>query len=330
MLTIAKNISTVFLITMVFITCGQAKKIKKGKVTIGIQSSLISTPIIVAKAKNFFNDEGVDVTIKKFPSGKLAVESMLNNEVDLSTSADIPIMINSFSRNDFSVLLTFAYTDNGAWIIARKDRGIKEPSDLEGRTIATQKLSAVHFFLSLFLLHNQIPESKVKIKYMKAVELPGALIKGTIDAFSMRNPFITNARKALGQNAIEFFMPEIYRQRFNLVVMKNYIKKNPEIINSIIRALLKTRDFILRQEKDAKKIAAEELGIINDSVLGNDWKNYYFRISLDQAFLKTLEDQARWAIGKKLTEKKAIPDFYQFIYQKPLMVINPDLVSIIK
>ncbi len=330
MSTIIKDIVTVFLFALVFTTCGQAEKIKKGKVTIGIQASLISTPIIVAKAKNYFRDEGVDVTIKKFPSGKVAIKSMLKNEVDLSTSADIPIMINSFSRNDFSVILTFAYTDNGAWIIARRDRGIKKPSGLEGKTIATQKSSAVHFFLSLFLLHNQIPESKVKIKYMKAVDLPGTLIRGNIDAFSMRNPFIKNARDALGPNAIEFFMPEIYRQRFNLLVMKKYIRKNPEIINSIIRALLKTRDFILRKEEDAKKMAAEELGIANDRGLENDWKNYVFRISLDQAFLKTLEDQARWAIGKKLTKKKTVPDFYQFIDQKPLMAINPDLVSIMK
>ena len=88
----------------------------------------------------------------------------------------------------------------------------------------------------MFLLHNGIPETEVDILFMKAIDLPSALINGEIDAFSMRNPFIAEASAALGQNGLELFEPGAYRQTFNLCVRKAFLSAKPELIDRILEA----------------------------------------------------------------------------------------------
>ena len=58
--------------------------------------------------KGYFENEGLDLTIKEYGSGKAATESILNGEVDISTVADMPVVFNSFSREDFCIISTFA------------------------------------------------------------------------------------------------------------------------------------------------------------------------------------------------------------------------------
>jgi len=51
-------------------------------------------------------------------------------------------------------------------------------------------------------------------------------------------------------------------------------------------------------------------------------------VRLDQAFLSTLEAQARWAIRAGLAPPQPIPDFRQVMAPGPLRAANPDAVRI--
>jgi NitT/TauT family transport system substrate-binding protein len=226
------------------------------KLTIGMQNNIAPALVWIAKEKDYFEEQGLDVELRRYPSGKLALLGLFNNEVDLCTTADIPIMANSFERNDYLIFGSIANSDSALWIVARRDKGIADPEDLRGKKIATQKNSAAHFFLSMFLLHNHILESDVDISFMKAVDLPHALINGKIDAFSIRNPFIQEAKDALGDNAIEFFAPGVYSNTFNLVAKKDFVSKKPELIEGVIKAVIKAEEFASKNREQAIKTTA--------------------------------------------------------------------------
>jgi NitT/TauT family transport system substrate-binding protein len=300
------------------------------KVRIGIQENSITAIVIVAYGKGLFEQQDLDVIIHKYPSGKLALQAMLKGEVDFATVADMPIMSNSFTRDDYLVLSTIASTDSGAWIIARRDHGIAEASDLKGKKIATQKASAVHFFLSMFLLHNRIPESEVDIVYMKAVDLPSALLAGKIDAFSMRNPFIAEASAALGQNGVELYEPGVYKQTFNLCARKAFLNANPGLVGKVLKALASAESFISQNRDAAMEVVVGELGLSRSAEVARDWDNFVFALSLDQSLLLTLEDQARWAIRHGLTNKTEIPNYMEFLYIDGLATVKPEAVTVIR
>ena len=93
------------------------------KVSLGVEASLLPAAVWVADNKGYFQDEGLDLTIKEFNSGRLSFLAMLKGEgVDISTVAPTPIMFSSFNRQDFSILATFVYSYDDVKVIARRDK----------------------------------------------------------------------------------------------------------------------------------------------------------------------------------------------------------------
>ena len=163
----------------------------KGPLRIGVEQSPLLALVMIAEDQGFFSKQGVDVKVKYYASGKLALNGMFSGEVDLATPAETPIVFSSFERMDFSIVATIGSSDNDPKIVARKDRGIQKPGNLRGKCIATQKASAVHFFLHSFLVRNGLSEKDIKLSFKHPDELVPALAKGEIDAFSMREPYVS-------------------------------------------------------------------------------------------------------------------------------------------
>ncbi|NCC53035.1 MAG: hypothetical protein EOM20_17740, partial [Spartobacteria bacterium] len=162
-------------------------------IRIGIQDNTACSLIWIAKAEGYFEKNGLDAELVRYPSGKLALQGLLNGEADYVTCADMPLALQGFETNEVRIIATIAQNNNGAWIIARRDAGIQTPADLRNKRIGTQKNSAVHYFLSQFLIYHQISTAEVQIVFLPATALPEALDQGEIDAFSMRNPFVGHA-----------------------------------------------------------------------------------------------------------------------------------------
>jgi hypothetical protein len=60
-------------------------------------------------------------------------------------------------------------------------------------------------------------------------------------------------------------------------------------------------------------------------------QNLKYRVLvLDQSILVSLEDEARWAMNERLTDKKEIPNYLDFIYVDALEQAKPETVTIIR
>lgn len=302
---------------------------ERAGIRIGVQNNAVCALIFTARERGFFAAEGLDVALTPYPSGKLALKGMLAGEVDVATVADMPVMRHSFVRDDFAVFAAIADTDSGAWIIARRDRGIRAPEHLRGKTVATQRNSAVHFFLSMFLLRHRIPEDEVDLVFMDAVDLPGALRDGRIDAFSMRNPFIREARQYLGTNAVEMTGTDLYLQTFNIVTWKRTLKERGRDMQRLLRALLTAEGVLIEREEDAIQATVACLGADREQEVRSDWSRYRYAVRLDQSIFLTLEDQARWAIRLDPGLEPKIPNFLRFVDPGPLEAVRPEAVGVV-
>ena len=165
---------------------------------------------------------------------------------------------------------------------------------------------------------------------MKGEKLPEALANSEIDAFSMREPFISQAIKLLGEeNVVLFAEKDIYHAIDVVVASNKFIDENPEAIKKIILALIKAEEFILENPDVAKDILIQRTGS-DESEVDRIWSNLSFKVSLDQSLLGALEDEARWAIKNKLVEVTEIPDYLDFIYLEALEAVKPEAVTIIR
>ncbi len=334
MISLKKLFSLLFILLIIFsINCTNEKAhqtVSLSKIRVGVQNSSVSSLVFIAKQSGFFIKNGLDVTIIRYPSGKVAFQGMLKGETDLSTVADIPVMIGAVQNKKFKILCSIAETQTGAWIIARKDKGIHRIVDLKGKIIGTQLNSAVHYFLHIFLNKYDLHDH-VTVKYMPAKDLPGSFERGELDAFSMRNPFISEAKNKVGEsNTTEFFEEDLYLQNFLLTVNEDFIKGNENNIISFLKSLIDAENFIINNESDSIGVLVKALDEKRKEEIVEDWKLYKLGISLKQYLVYLLEDEADFASLQKIVEKDKMTNFLKFIQSGFLKNIDPGRVTLIQ
>ena len=299
------------------------------KVRLGISRSFLSVPAYIAKNQGYFTEEGLDVEVKEYSSGKKATKALFAGEVDISTVADMPVVLNSFKREDFCIFATFTSSYPFVKIIARRDKGIKTGADLKGKRVGANRGTSSHFFLVVFLIHNRLSVSDVEMVHIRTVDLPAALKNGEVDAISVWQPYTQKAKKLLKGNAIEMPSSEIYRTTFNLAVMKGVAKEHPEILRRFLRAIDKAAAFIKKNRKISQDIIAETFKLDNGTVSAA-WDDFTFKLSLDQTLLVTWDEIARWAIQSNFIDKKRLPNYLNFVYLDALEAVKPESITIIR
>jgi sulfonate transport system substrate-binding protein len=315
-----------FLLVWILWTVGCS--VQREPVSIALALEPMSALVIIAETEGFLRKEGLDVKVKEYASGRLALQGMLKGQAEFATVADSPIVVSSFEREDFKVLATIASSDNEPKIVARRDRGIAKPTDLAGKRIGTQKGSAVHFFLYHFLLKHGLRGVRTTVVFLEPAELPSALARGEIDAFSMREPLVGEAQRLLGDNAILFEEKGLYLKTFNLVAVEDAVKNRTSVVNKILHSLIRAEEYTRQHPEQARRKVANRLQI-SEAVLSREWNELWLRVSLEQSLLLNLEDQARWAVSEGLVKGKKMPNFLNIIFIDPLHTIRPEAVRLI-
>jgi NitT/TauT family transport system substrate-binding protein len=301
----------------------------KEKVTIGVGSGGLSLPFIIAQEKGFYSIEGLDATIRFYPSGKKALEAMFAGEVDIATSTETPIVLASFARDDFSIFATFAYSYDNSKVIGRKDRGIAKPADLKGKKIGFTAKTSSHFFIHLYLIEHQIDPADVEFVDFAPTDLFGALKDGKVDAVATFEPYASEALKALSGKAVRLPGSNLYRETFNIAVMRNYAKEHPELLKRILKAIDKATKFIKQDRNESIAVMNKSLKLEGNSFVSVQ-DDLVFELSLDHSLFTIFEDEARWAIKNGLTNKDKIPNYLGYFYLDAMKSIKPEDVTIIK
>ena len=300
------------------------------QITLGMALQPTCSLAIIALDRGFFDKEGLSVEPRYFPSGKRALlEGLAPGKVDVAIAADIPITMLAFEDSELRILTVLGETGDVNTVVARRDVGIAVPGDLKGKRIATQQGSAVHYFLHLFLRKHRISEKSVQLSFMKAEQLPKALAEGTIDAFSMREPFIGEARRLLGDQAITFSAPGIYPQTDMAVARQPFIQDNPEAIRGLIKALLAAERFAKQNPEQAVEIIARRLGTDRKQI-ADLWPKLHLGATLHQSLALLLDSQARWALREGLVNGDKIPDYTSHMHLDTLRSRKQEAVTVIR
>lgn len=328
LVTVAVVIAVAF-VRMVVTSPGGEAPMPRESITFNLAGQPASALAFVALDQGFFGDAGLDVNVVKHVSGKRALLAMLGGEGDVVTTAEVPIVFQSMARSDFRLLAQIGSTDRAACIVANTAAGIADPADLRGKRIGTQRASAVHFYLHMFLVKYGMQEEDVTLSFMKAEELPGALGEGRIDAMCMREPYVTQAREALGDNAAVFEEGGIYYRTEHLVASEKLMTERPHVATALLKAFVEADGFAQASPEKLPGILARQLEMPVArayEVVGN----HTFGVSLEQALLVALEDEAAWVMKYGLVDNPRIPNFLDVIYTKGLAAVNPSAVTIIQ
>ena len=306
-----------------------AKEVKKD-IVLGAEISFLTSAIMIAENKEYFKEEGLNVKIKEFDSGRNALAAMLENkDIDICTVAQTPVVLHSFNRDDFVIIGAMVYSYNDVKVLVRQDKGINKPMDLIGRKVGVTRGSTGHFYLSTLLKYNGLHCSDVNEIDINASELPQALADGRVDAISTWEPHNLNAIKLLGEKTLLLPGEDIFREDFYFVVHKSFVKDNPETLKTFLQAIEKGEKFIQGNKDESITIVSERIKVDKEAA-ASVWDDFSYQLILDQSIFVSLEAEARWAIRDGLVEGKEVPNYLDFIYIDALEAVNPEAVTIIR
>lgn len=299
------------------------------KIVIAYSATPNAALAIVAQMQGYFLREGLEVTPHLLSYGKLALNEVLVGKADFATVADTPMVFAILNGEKISVLATIQSSTRDNAIVARKDRGIHSVDDLKGKKLAVTLGTTADFYLDTFLAANRIARKEIQIVDLKAEALPEALARGEVDAVATFNPYMMQAQMTLGAGAIAFSDENLYTSTFNLVAKQDFIRKNPEKVDKILRALLKAEEFARKNPEAAQKIVAD-FSRMEMTLVRRLWPDSNFQVSLEQSLVLAMEDESRWAIKAGLASKVPIPNYLDFIYFDGLQAAKLEAVRILR
>ena len=280
----------------------------------------------VATAKGYFKEEGLDVQPLMRAFGKEALQAVLENKADFATVAETPIMFSGLKGDKIAVIANISASGMNNAIVARKAAGINVPGDLKGKRVGFTPGTTSDFFLDSFLTANGLTRQDIRPVALKPDEMQDAMTAKHVDAVCTWNYPLTIIAQKLGGDGIVFYDQQIYTEVFNIATQQDFVKAKPEEVKSFLRALLKAEEFVAKNPDEAQTIMAAA-SKVDKSLIRDVWNDFNYRVVLDQKLLLTLEDEARWAIKNKLTDKTVVPDYTSYIHSDSLRAVRPEAVS---
>lgn len=298
-------------------------------ITVAYSPYEVGALLWIAEDQRFFEENGLNLTLRRYDSGAASLDGVINGEVDISVGAsEFPLVRKAFQNARVRAIGNIDKADF-IYMIARKDRGIGNVSDLKGKKVGTAIGTVAEFYLGRFLMLHGMTMQDITLVDIKTPEgWVNAVADGDIDAISTAQPYANAARDRLGDNAV-FWPAQSGQPVFSLIISNDeWIAQHPELIKRFLASLAKADEYAVTHPAEAQAIVQRRLNL-DARYMDTVWQQNQFSLTLDQSLVTAMEDEARWMIKNNLTTQKTVPDFRDYIYKDGLEAVRPESVNII-
>lgn len=227
-------------------------------VRFGSDSSTFSIAFQIAKAKGFFQKNGINPQISTFSYGIDTLNAALTNQVDVGIAADFAAL-SRFSSGDLKILSFDQQGKPEAIKFIARD-GINSPADLKGKTIGVQKGTVGEYILAKYLDKVGIKQDNVKkAGFSSSAEEFAAFEKGDIQAFLIGGVVLDKALKVDGAKVIGSQADIPFAARGFIVAKDEFLKGNPDATKKILSALNEADIWVSKNPSAAAEIESKVL-----------------------------------------------------------------------
>jgi NitT/TauT family transport system substrate-binding protein len=285
----------------------------------------ISGLAIIAKSKGLFEQHGLDISVSNFTSGKQCLDTVIGGGADIATTAEAPVTASAMANQPIAFVAGMEYSDLKT--VAATKAGIKSKDDLRGKRIAFTAGTGSEVYTATLLKSAGLTAKDVTLVNLRPQEMLPALAAGSIDAFDTWEPHIANAKKALGEAAVELDTRGTYSETFNIVVTRPYLDANSKLVANFIAALIDAEGWAKTHPDEAISVVADAVGMKRDE-LAAIWSDYVYRVRLDDRLIEILKTHAAWRLETGNHPPGAVmPDFSKVVVAGPLRSVDPARVT---
>lgn len=283
--------------------------------------------VIVADKQGYFKDQGINVTIKNYASGSPLMTDLLAGKLDCGIASDFAGVLNMFHEEDIRIVAS-AVQYQTFYLVARKDHGITQISDIRHKRIGVTRVTAGEFFLGQFLtLHGLLPQD-ITLVDMPPANLATNLENGKIDGAVLFEPNAYPVAQQLGGNAAEWSVQDLQPGNGLLYCSGKLVRDQPVALARYVQALVDAETYMQSQSNQARDYVGQYLHY-DHGYITYMWPKLTLRATLNQGLIINMNDEAKWAIENHITDAVEAPNYLDFIYFPALDTVKPEAVTII-
>lgn len=294
---------------------------KKSTIIWGCPKNIAMLPIL-AQVKGFFAKEGLNAQRQDIQTGKMAMDGLINGSIDFGVLVETNIAFIKFQPGvDLKIICIISEKFDDA-IMARKDHGITNPKDLEGKRLGLTYATTSHAFAIQYLMAKGVDLSEVTIVNMPPPSIQAALINGELDAGSLWQPFRYNVAATLKDSSIEMKDTTTYKAYAIIVARGDYLQKHKNETVRFFKALIRAEQYLKKNLKESQQILSKEIAIPLD-ILKTVWNEYYLKIHMSKELLSSIEKEGKWIVETQSEfEGKGIPNYKEVFALEYLKIVD--------
>lgn len=260
------------------------------KITFGGGAYLDIPQLSVAMDHELFAENGLEVNVIPFQSGRAAFEALLGGQLDLAVMAEFPAVVGAMRDQEFKVIAEMSQY-RATRIIHAGPAEIDTVAELVGKPIGVTAGTNVHFWLENEL---KAAEIEAEIVSVGPPDIVPALARGDIFAGAMFPSFYGGAKTILAESYQEIPISS-YNTHFILVATQEIIDDDPEAVAAVLKSLVEAEEVVLSDPGEAQQAVSRVLGgTLKPEEVAAASGSYSFRINLDTALIDLMVDEGVW------------------------------------
>jgi NitT/TauT family transport system substrate-binding protein len=241
-------------------TSGTGDGLEKTTITVASLPLVDAAGLHIAVSKKFFEAEGLQVQIKPIAQSILAMPALKKGDVDVIAGGNYVTFLQAAANGELKTRIIADGTSEAprffAGLVAAKS-SIKQPKDLEGKTVAVNVLNNIQTLtFNEVLKANNVDPSKVKYRQVPFPQMAAALQRGQVDAVHTAEPFGTDIQRKLGARLIldGGGAPVTDLPVSGYITTQDFVQKNPKTAAAFQRAIQKAQQLAGSDRKQVEAV----------------------------------------------------------------------------
>jgi sulfonate transport system substrate-binding protein len=284
---------------------------KPAEIRIGYQRNGV-WPLL--KAKGILEAAFPDSTITwaVFPAGPQLLEALNAGALDIGSTGDTPPIFAQAAGTPLTYVAVISGSGAGSAVLVPENSPLQTVADLAGKKVAFQKASSSHLLTVRSLEQAGITYNDIEPIFLAPSEARAAFESGSIDAWTIWDPFRAAAIEEL--NARALVEGDLVSESNAFIEASNdFVGKYPDTVRAIVELAVEWQAWIYENPDEYAEILAVETG-------------------LDVAVIKTaLRDevqQYRWIDDDAIAYQQNVADIFYALELIPEPLVIQDVVWI--
>lgn len=207
-----------------------------------------------------FASTGTKVKWIEFPAGPQLLEALNTGSIDLGHTGEAPPIFAQAAGAPLVYIANEPPNPKGEAILVPKDSPIRSVADLKGKKVVFNKGSNVHYLLIEALNAAGLKYSDIKPVYLPPADARAAFQQGSVDAWSIWDPFLAVGQKATGARLLKDGEGLVANREFYLG-SRNFVEQNAESVKAILEEIQKVDEWAAKNPHEVATLLSPKLGI---------------------------------------------------------------------